>query len=119
MENLIATILTRCSQGYASLAGTAVATLGKKAAGDWRFFSNLAAEENKTITLRKYDAVMGWFDANWPENSRRPLCLDDWKHVQQWQATHSYSGTPQDMWPRMVIPAGASSDSPYQAEPAE
>ncbi|PPQ17939.1 hypothetical protein CV770_18405 [Bradyrhizobium sp. AC87j1] len=46
-------------------------TLGRLAAGDWRFFDHLL-DGSKTFTARKYDQVMGWFSENWPEGAVWP-----------------------------------------------
>jgi hypothetical protein len=45
-------------------------TLGRLAAGDWRFFDRLT--DGKTFTARKYDEVMRWFAANWPKGVAWP-----------------------------------------------
>jgi hypothetical protein len=55
-----------------------LATIGRLAAGDWRFFDRLD-DSAKTFTARKYDDVMVWFsdhwppDAEWPVNVPRPI----------------------------------------------
>ncbi|WP_315759337.1 hypothetical protein [Bradyrhizobium sp. SZCCHNRI2007] len=56
-----------------------LSTLARRAAGDWRFFASLGAE-GRTFTVRKYDEVMDWFSAHWPEGVawpkgvERPAC---------------------------------------------
>jgi hypothetical protein len=52
-----------------------LSTLGRRAAGDWRFFSSLGAC-GKTFTVRKYDEVMSWFSANWPDAVGWPEGVD-------------------------------------------
>jgi hypothetical protein len=47
----------------------AFGTLGRLAAGDWRFFDHLGS---KTFTARKYDQVIEWFSTNWPEGAVWP-----------------------------------------------
>lgn len=48
-----------------------LSTLGRMAAGDWRFFHHLE-DESKTFTARKYDQVMLWFSENWPSGADWP-----------------------------------------------
>ncbi|MGX0963191.1 hypothetical protein AB7M63_003640 [Bradyrhizobium japonicum] len=47
----------------------AFGTLGRLAAGDWRFFDHLGS---KTFTARKYDQVIAWFSTNWPAAATWP-----------------------------------------------
>lgn len=71
MENELRDNLSRCATQYAEVRGIAVSTLGRLAAGDWRFFDRLNDDE-KTFTARKYDEVIGWFSQNWPERTEWP-----------------------------------------------
>ena len=64
-ENLLA-----CAAAYGNARGCAEATVGNASAGDSRFFARLRA--GKTFTIRKYDAVMAWFEANWPDDLEWP-----------------------------------------------
>ncbi|MGJ5149831.1 hypothetical protein [Bradyrhizobium sp. HKCCYLR1023] len=48
-----------------------LSTLGRRMAGDWRFFASLG-EPGRTFTARKYDEVMARFSANWPECAKWP-----------------------------------------------
>lgn len=43
-----------------------MSTLGRKAAGEWRFFSRLSGD--RTFTIKKYDEVMAWFSTEWPDD---------------------------------------------------
>ena len=63
--------LRRTAEAYAALRGISMQTLGRLAAGDWRFFDRLADDE-KTFTARKFDEVMLWFSENWPKGSAWP-----------------------------------------------
>lgn len=45
-------------------------TIGRLCAADGNFFDRL--REGKTLTVRKYDTVMVWFDENWPEGAEWP-----------------------------------------------
>lgn len=56
--------LLTASAAYADATGKAMTTIGRKAAGDWRFFDRL--QEETSFTIRIYDKVMAWFSQNWP-----------------------------------------------------
>jgi hypothetical protein len=77
MEEELSLNLLRCAKSYAEAKGMELSTLARLSAGDWRFFSNLQADE-KTFTARKYDHVIQWFsdhwpaDKSWPEGISRP-----------------------------------------------
>lgn len=45
-------------------------TVGRHCAADGEFFPRL--RKGATITARKYDAVVAWFSANWPEGAVWP-----------------------------------------------
>lgn len=45
-------------------------TVGRLCAADGRFFSRI--REGKTFTAKKYDEVVAWFSANWPETAVWP-----------------------------------------------
>lgn len=79
-QNLIA-----MAKAYARANRIKLATVSRRAHGDAPFFDSLVAEERgKTprrrrpysFTARKYDEVMGWFAANWPEGLDRPPVID-------------------------------------------
>ena len=65
-QELIRNLLT-LAQAYSAKRTVSLATLGRQAAGDWRFFDHLC-DSTKTFTARKYDQIMGWFSENWPED---------------------------------------------------
>ncbi len=69
MEHELRHNLRRCAELYAAAAGLSVATLGRLAAGDWRFFGRLG---RSTFTARKYDEVIGWFSQHWPGGAPWP-----------------------------------------------
>lgn len=60
-----------CASAYAAARSVSLATLGRLAAGDWRFFDRLD-DDGKTFTARKYDEVIGWFSERWPEDTPWP-----------------------------------------------
>jgi len=61
-----------CASAYASARSVSLATLGRLAAGDWRFFDRVDAGAT-TFTARKYDEVMAWFSDSWPEGCDWPF----------------------------------------------
>lgn len=74
MEEELRLNLLRCAEAYASAKGMELSTLARLAAGDWRFFKNLNADD-KTFTARKYDEVLQWFSNNWPSDTEWPAKL--------------------------------------------
>lgn len=64
MENELRTDLRTCAESYALARGLEMSTVGRRAAGDWRFFDRIT--EGKSFTARTYDNVMRWFASNWP-----------------------------------------------------
>ncbi|MCF1502168.1 hypothetical protein L0F51_00105 [Afifella sp. H1R] len=66
METELAQNLISCAEAYCRERGRKRSTIGRLAAGDWRFFDRLA-DGSSSFTARKYDEVMTWFSANWPD----------------------------------------------------
>lgn len=71
METELRSNLMACASAYSAAREVSLATLGRLAAGDWRFFDRLDDNE-KTFTARKYDEVIRWFSDRWPEGSPWP-----------------------------------------------
>lgn len=71
MEQDMRLHLRRCAETYADARKIGLATIGRLAAGDWRFFDRLLDDE-KTFTARKYDEVIDWFSVNWPSDADWP-----------------------------------------------
>jgi hypothetical protein len=71
MEHELRSNLLACAEIFASNKQIGLSTLGRIAAGDWRFFNNLSADD-KTFTARKYDEVLAWFSSHWPESAAWP-----------------------------------------------
>lgn len=71
MENELRENLLKCAAAYTEKREIGLSTLGRIAAGDWRFFDNLSRDD-KTFTARKYDEVLSWFSGNWPEGLTWP-----------------------------------------------
>ncbi|MEY9466324.1 hypothetical protein ABH973_006737 [Bradyrhizobium ottawaense] len=69
-KELIRNLLT-VAEAYSVTRDVSLSTLGRQAAGDWRFFDHLR-DGAKTFTARKYDQVMQWFSINWPVNADWP-----------------------------------------------
>jgi hypothetical protein len=75
MESELRSNLMACASAYTSARPVSMATLGRLAAGDWRFFDRLD-DDGKTFTARKYDEVIGWFSDRWPEDAIWPPEVD-------------------------------------------
>lgn len=71
VEHELRVNLRACAEAFAKARKVSPATVGRLAAGDWRFFDRLDDDE-KTFTARKYDEVIGWFAANWPADTEWP-----------------------------------------------
>lgn len=69
MEQELIRNLNAVVEAFRKVRPLALGTLGRMAAGDWRFFDHLGS---KTFTARKYDHVMAWFSGNWPEGATWP-----------------------------------------------
>lgn len=62
--------LVACAAAYAKARDVEMATVGRLAAGDWRFFDRIQA--GSSFTARKYDEIIRWFSLNWPEGANWP-----------------------------------------------
>jgi hypothetical protein len=71
METELRSNLMACASAYAAARSLSLTTLGRLAAGDWRFFDRVV-EGSTTFTARKYDDVMLWFSERWPEGCDWP-----------------------------------------------
>jgi hypothetical protein len=77
METELRHNLKACAEAYAAARKLETTTVARLAANDWRFFDRL---DEKTFTIRKYDQILAWFSANWPEDVpwpegvTRPVC---------------------------------------------
>jgi hypothetical protein len=72
MEQELKEHLLALARGYAAARGDlALSTVGRLAADDWRFFERVQDDE-KTFTARKYDEIIEWFSANWPDGAQWP-----------------------------------------------
>jgi hypothetical protein len=71
MEQELIRNLLCVAEAFTAVRGVSPATLGRLAAGDWRFFVHLN-DGSKTFTARKYDEVIFWFSENWPEDAVWP-----------------------------------------------
>jgi hypothetical protein len=71
MEQELIRNLTLCADAFVKARGVGLSTLGRLAAGDWRFFNHLK-DGSKTFTARKYDEVINWFSDNWPAEAIWP-----------------------------------------------
>lgn len=71
METELKSNLLACASAYGEARKVSLSTIGRLAAGDWRFFDRLD-DEGKTFTARKYDEVISWFSERWPEDAVWP-----------------------------------------------
>ncbi len=71
METELRSNLLACASAYAEARSVSLSTIGRLAAGDWRFFDRLD-DDGKTFTARKYDEVIRWFSDRWPEGATWP-----------------------------------------------
>jgi len=70
MENELRHHLVTCAAAFAAATSLSLATVGRRAANDWRFFARL--DDGSGFTAGKYDEVMRWFAANWPADAAWP-----------------------------------------------
>ena len=67
------------ARAYAEAKGVKLGTVSAYAHGDTPFFDGLIAQAKgkgpgrMSFTIRKYDQVMAWFDANWPDGLEKPF----------------------------------------------
>lgn len=74
-DNLIA-----LARAYAKARGNGLSSVSTQAAGDGRFFDALAErtgarkanDRRGSFTVRKYDQLVEWFSANWPDGVEWP-----------------------------------------------
>lgn len=59
------------ARAYVAATGATYPTLSRRAHGDPPFFDRLIKAEG-SISGRKYDEVMAWFEANWPAETAKP-----------------------------------------------
>lgn len=71
MERTLSHNLTALASAYTSAVNVSLATLSERAAGDWRFFQQVAAGA-LNYRIRSYDRAMTWFSANWPAGLEWP-----------------------------------------------
>jgi hypothetical protein len=70
MEAELARHLLTLAAAYGSARKLEESTVGRLCAADGRFFSRI--RDGKTFTAKKYDELMEWFSANWPEATTWP-----------------------------------------------
>lgn len=66
MERELAANLLLVARLFADARKLSLTTLGRLAAWDGRFFENIT-DPSKTFTARKYDEVLAYFSAHWPD----------------------------------------------------
>lgn len=70
METELANHLLTLSSRFCAARELGEATVGRLCAADGRFFSRI--RDGKTFTAKKYDEVVAWFSANWPQEAVWP-----------------------------------------------
>lgn len=70
METELASNLLALSEAFGPARKLEEATIGRLCAQDGRFFRRIRG--GKTFTVKKYDEVLRWFDANWPDGIAWP-----------------------------------------------
>lgn len=70
MEQELRAHLEILAAAFARVTKREPSTVARLAAGDWRFFERL--DGGASFTARKYDAILAWFGANWPEGAVWP-----------------------------------------------
>lgn len=55
---------------FSDAKGMKIVTVARLATGDWRFFDRI--ETGASFTARKYDEIMSWFAAKWPDGAVWP-----------------------------------------------
>lgn len=71
MQQMLRQNLITAAVAFAEARKVKLSTLGRLAANDAPFFMRLQ-DENKTFTAKKYDDVMAWLSANWPDSAIWP-----------------------------------------------
>lgn len=110
MDNLLIFGALVCEKQYISVTGASCATVGKNAAGDWRFFERLKREPRSKPSAAKLSYVLDWFADNWPDDADRPNCLLDHMALRQWEAANEYSCQANQPVPRIVVPCLSTSE---------
>jgi hypothetical protein len=70
METELAGNLLRLAAAYSAAKRLSEGTVGRLSASDTRFFSRIRG--GKTFTAKKYDEVVHWFAARWPDDAPWP-----------------------------------------------
>lgn len=70
METELSNNLLSLSARFGEARKLEESTIGRLCAADGRFFPRL--REGKTFTAKKYDEVVAWFSANWPDGVEWP-----------------------------------------------
>ena len=59
------------ASAYAAAQNVKISTVSRMCHSDPKFLEDFA-KGAISVTLRKYDAIMEWFDTNWPANVEKP-----------------------------------------------
>lgn len=72
IEPVLRRNLLKLGSQYATLKKLSEGSVSKYATGGATFFRDLRASKI-SFTARKYDLIVGYFRANWPENEKFPI----------------------------------------------
>lgn len=67
MEEILRRHLQTLGAAYSTATGTSLRAIGSRAV-NYSYFFDRISDPKISLTLRTYDKVVAWFDANWPEN---------------------------------------------------
>ena len=65
---------------YMKATGVTIGSLSRKAHSDNKFLS-LFQRGKVSVTARKYDQIVAWFDENWPDGVERPVINEVFSHA--------------------------------------
>lgn len=74
METELASNLMALGEAFGKARKLEETTVGRLCASDGRFFSRI--RDGKTFTAKKYDEVVAWFAANWPQDVEWPEAIN-------------------------------------------
>lgn len=76
MESQLRHIRLSIAARYARDAGCALSTVSRRCRNDSAFFDRIS-DRSKSFTVKTFDEVLAWFNANWPEGKAKPGALRD------------------------------------------
>lgn len=74
MESHLRHIMLSIASRYAKDADCALSTVSRRCRNDSAFFDRIS-DTSKSFTVKTFDEVVAWFNANWPEGKAKPEAL--------------------------------------------